>query len=44
MVAQLATGLGPVAAGALVYGAAAVALRVPEARLLLGALRRRVPV
>jgi hypothetical protein len=42
IVAQLVTGLVPVALGALVYGAAALAFRVPEAeRLTRTVLRRR---
>jgi putative peptidoglycan lipid II flippase len=40
--AQLITGLVPVTLGTLVYGAAALALRVPEATALGAALRRRV--
>jgi putative peptidoglycan lipid II flippase len=38
---KLATGLGPVAAGAIVYFAACAALRVPEVAELLAVLRRR---
>lgn len=41
LVAQLVTGLGPVAVGGLVYAGVALLLRVPEARLLMGAVRRR---
>jgi putative peptidoglycan lipid II flippase len=44
LAAQLLTGLGPVAAGGLVYAAAALALRIPEATALWSALRRRLPV
>jgi putative peptidoglycan lipid II flippase len=40
VVAQLVTGLGPVAVGAVVYGALAWVLRIPELRSLAG-LRRR---
>jgi putative peptidoglycan lipid II flippase len=40
--AQLVTGLGPVAVGGLVYAAAALALRIPEATSLWGAVRRRL--
>jgi putative peptidoglycan lipid II flippase len=39
--AQVITGLVPVTLGALAYGAAALALRVPEAEALGAALRRR---
>jgi len=39
--AQLVTGLGPVMAGGLVYGLAALALRSPEARALASSLLRR---
>lgn len=42
LAAQLVTGLGPVLAGGLAYGLAALALRSPEARALAsGVLRRR---
>jgi putative peptidoglycan lipid II flippase len=41
LVAQLLTGLAPVALGALVYAAASRLLRLPEADALLGAIRRR---
>jgi hypothetical protein len=44
LTAQLTCGLGPVAAGGLVYAGVALMLRVPEARLLLGAVRRRLPL
>jgi putative peptidoglycan lipid II flippase len=44
LLAQLVTGLGPVAVGALVYVAAALALRIPEATALWSAVRRRLPV
>jgi len=39
---QVATGLGPVALGGLVYVAAALLLRIPEAHALWGPLRRRL--
>jgi peptidoglycan biosynthesis protein MviN/MurJ (putative lipid II flippase) len=38
--AQLATGLIPVTAGVLVYGALALVLRIPEASLLRSAVAR----
>ena len=41
IVTQLVTGLVPVAVGVLVYGAAALALRVPEAERVTRALFRR---
>ena len=41
LAAQLVTGLVPVLVGVAVYAAAALALRVPEAQRLTGALRRR---
>ena len=41
LAAQALTGLVPVAAGALVYFGVARLLRIPEARSLIGALRRR---
>jgi putative peptidoglycan lipid II flippase len=44
LLAQLVTGLVPVAAGGLVYAAAALALRIPEATALWSALRRRLPI
>jgi putative peptidoglycan lipid II flippase len=39
--AQLVTGLVPVMVGVVVYGLAALALRIPEAGRLVGALRPR---
>jgi putative peptidoglycan lipid II flippase len=44
LLAQLATGLGPVVLGGLVYVLAALGLRIPEARDLWAAVRRRLPV
>jgi hypothetical protein len=44
LVAQLVTGLGPVAAGGLVYLAVALLLRIPEARSLWSVVRRRLPI
>jgi putative peptidoglycan lipid II flippase len=41
LAAQALTGLVPVASGALVYFGVARLLRIPEARSLIGALRRR---
>jgi len=40
LAAQAATGLAPVGAGVLVYGAAARLLRLPEVDLLAAAVRR----
>jgi putative peptidoglycan lipid II flippase len=41
IVAQLVTGLGPIAAGVVVYGIASLLLRLPEVEALLAAVRRR---
>jgi putative peptidoglycan lipid II flippase len=41
LIAQLVTGLGPVAAGGLVYAVASRVLRLAEADALLAAIRRR---
>jgi putative peptidoglycan lipid II flippase len=40
--AQMLSGLGPVVVGVLVYGLAAWLLRVPQATMLLGLLKRRL--
>jgi putative peptidoglycan lipid II flippase len=44
LLAQLVTGLGPVAAGGLVYLAVALLLSIPEARSLWSVVRRRLPI
>jgi hypothetical protein len=43
LTAQLATGLGPVVAGVVVYGLASLILRLPDLDALLASARPRRP-